>query len=86
MGKWIKFRQEILLAESDANLSFKDLCHLLRRFGFRERINGSHHIFSKPGVEEILNLQPKGKNAKAYQVGQVRDLILKHGLGNESDV
>ena len=85
MGKWDKLRQKILLAESDANIPFDDVCHLLRRYGFRERINGSHHIFSQSGVEEILNLQPKGKSAKAYQVEQVRGLILKHHLGSESD-
>ena len=56
----------------------------LRR-GFAERIRGSHHIFSKEGVEEILNLQPKGGKAKAYQVKQVRHVILKYKLGGESD-
>jgi hypothetical protein len=29
-------------------------------------------IFSKPGVSEILNLQPRGSLAKPYQVKQVR--------------
>ncbi len=35
----------------------------------------------KEGIEEILNLQPKGANAKPYQVKQVRNLILKYKLG-----
>jgi hypothetical protein len=30
------------------------------------------------GVEEILNLQPVGSKAKAYQVKQVREIILKY--------
>jgi predicted RNA binding protein YcfA (HicA-like mRNA interferase family) len=81
MGKWSKLRQKILLGDSDANIAFDDLCHLLRRLGFAERISGSHHIFSQSGVEEIINLQPKGRTAKTYQVGQVRDLILKYRLG-----
>jgi len=85
MGKWSKLRQQILLAESDANIPFDDVCHLLRRYGFRERTSGSHHIFSQSGVEEILNLQPRGKSAKAYQVEQVRGLILRHGFGSASD-
>jgi hypothetical protein len=72
MGKWNKLREKILLGESDANVSFDDLCHLLRRFGFAERISGSHRIFSLRGVEEIVNLQPKGGMAKTYQVAQVR--------------
>ena len=46
-----------------------------------ERIRGSHHIFTKVGVEEILNLQPKQGKAKAYQVKQVREMLLKYQLG-----
>ena len=84
MGKWSKLRQKILLGNSDASIAFDDLCHLLRRLGFDERISGSHHIFSQPGVEEIINIQPKGRMAKTYQVGQVRDLMLKYRLGEEA--
>ena len=71
---------------SDANISFDGLCHLLRRLGFAERIRGSHHIFTKEGIEEILNLQPKGRQAKPYQVKQVRSVILKYRLGGTPDV
>jgi predicted RNA binding protein YcfA (HicA-like mRNA interferase family) len=85
MGKWDKLRQRILLGEADSNLPFADVCHLLRRYGFKERIAGSHHIFCRQGVEEILNLQPKGKLAKAYQVGQVRQLLLKYSLGAQTN-
>jgi len=48
--------------------------------GFDERIRGGHHIFTKGGVEEILNLQSKGSKAKSYQVKQVRNVILKYKL------
>ncbi len=58
---------------------------LLRRLGFEERIRGSHHIFTKEGIEEILNLQPKGSQVKAYQVKQVRTVILKYQLGGQDD-
>jgi hypothetical protein len=34
-------------------------------------------------VAEILNLQPRGAHAKAYQVKQVRHVILKYKLGGE---
>ena len=47
------------------------------------RVRGSHHIFFKEGVEEILNLQPRGANAKPYQVKQVRNVILKHKLAED---
>ena len=49
------------------------------------RIRGSHHIFTKDDVEEILNLQPKGSKAKPYQVKQVRNMILKYKLGEKTD-
>ena len=71
MGKWKKLREKILVGDSDANISFEDLCHLLRRFGFQERVSGNHHIFSRKDVEEIINIQPRGALAKPYQVAQV---------------
>ena len=40
----------------------------------------SHHIFRKAGVEEKVNLQKDGSNAKPYQVKQVRNIILKYKL------
>jgi hypothetical protein len=56
---------------------------MLYRLGFEERIKGSHHIFTKKGIVEILNLQPKGAKAKPYQVKQARNVILKYKLGGE---
>ena len=85
MSQLDKLLAKILLGNSDANIPFAQLCQLLRRLGFEERIRGSHHIFTKDGVEEILNLQPKGSQAKAYQVRQIREVILKHQLGGEND-
>jgi predicted RNA binding protein YcfA (HicA-like mRNA interferase family) len=72
--------EQILSGRSDQNINFNDLRRLLQRCDFEERIRGSHHIFSRPDVEEIINLQPKGSKAKAYQVKQVRGLILKYKL------
>ena len=63
-----------------SSIRFSNLCALLRRLGFDERIRGSHHVFVRDDLDEILNLQPKGSDAKVYQVRQVRLLILKHGL------
>ncbi len=55
------------------------------KFGFSERVKGSHHIFTKKTVEEIINIQPIGSKAKAYQVKQVRNLILKYKLGADDE-
>jgi hypothetical protein len=76
-----KLLGDILRGNSDANISFSQVCHLLRRLGLQERIRGDHHIFTKEGVAEIINLQPKGSKAKPYQVKQVRDVIVKYKLG-----
>lgn len=68
---------------SDTNIRFDELCRLMKRLGFAERIRGDHHIFSRTGVEEILNLQPRGSLAKAYQVKQVRTVIVQYRLTEE---
>lgn len=81
MSQQDKLLAKILLGTSDTNISFTELCQLLRSLGFDERIRGSHHIFTQEGIEEILNLQPKGSQAKAYQVKQVRVVIIKYQLG-----
>ncbi len=78
-----KLLEEVLRGASDANIRFTGLCQLLRSLGFRERIRGDHHIFVKDGVEEILNIQPKGAKAKPYQVKQVRNIILRYKVGGE---
>jgi len=75
----------VLRGTSDASIAFADLCDLLTSLRFSVRVRGSHHIFSRDDIEEILNLQPKGSNAKAYQVKQVRQVILKYALARTSD-
>ena len=86
MGEQDKLLSQILRGMSDTNIPFNGLCHLLQRLGFAERIRGSHHIFTKEGIAEILNLQPKGRQAKPYQVKQVRGVMLKYRLGGAPDV
>lgn len=83
MGKHRKVFEHILSQESDANVGFAELRGLLVRLGFEERVRGSHHIFSMDGIEEILNIQPRGANAKSYQVRQFRDIIMCYNLNME---
>jgi hypothetical protein len=77
---------QILAGRSSHNIPFESLRTLLLRFGFLERIRGDHHIFSREGVGEILNLQPlpSGK-AKSYQVRQVRTVIVRYQLAETED-
>jgi len=76
--------EKVLSGLSDRNIEFSELRKLILSLGFAERINGDHHIFSKADIIEIMNLQPlKGGKAKAYQVKQVRSIILKYKLHKE---
>jgi len=44
---------------------------LLEAFGFvHVRTRGSHHAYHHPVANETLIIQPRGKDAKPYQVGQ----------------
>lgn len=62
-------------------LSFTEARALAVAAGFvLDRINGSHHIYAKTGVVEIIDLQPRGNKAKEYQVEQVLALIKKYNI------
>ncbi len=85
MSKQEKLLIKILRGTSDKNINFEEFRNLLLRMGFEERIKGSHHVLTKEGVEEILNLQPKSGKAKPYQVKQVRNIIVKYQLNLDED-
>lgn len=85
MSKHVKLLHTILGGRSDANVRFDDLVQLLLRLGFKERIRGDHHIFTRAGVDDIINLQPKNTMAKPYQVKQVRKIITGHRLEAHDD-
>ncbi len=85
MGRYEKLLLLILRGTSDTNIGFDELRTLLQRLGFEERVRGSHHVFRRDGVEERINLQREGVQAKAYQVRQVRGVILKYKLGGGDD-
>ena len=61
-------------------INFNDLCNVLNKLGFQQRIKGSHHIFFKNDIDEIINIQPRLNKAKEYQVKQVREIIVKYKL------
>ncbi|MFZ1262859.1 MAG: type II toxin-antitoxin system HicA family toxin, partial [Chitinophagaceae bacterium] len=80
MSKFEKIVLKVLSGNTDRNINFIDLCNLLETLGFDNRIKGSHHIYYKSGIDEIINLQPLNNKAKAYQVKQVRELLIKYKL------
>ena len=71
----------VLRGTSDKNVSFNDLRSLLLHLGLAERVRGSHHMFRREGVLELINIQCDGNKAKSYQIRQVRHVILKYRLG-----
>ena len=75
-----KLMQSIMSGTQDRNIKFADLQKILDAFGFQCRIKGDHFIYWKNSVDEIINIQPDGNQAKPYQVKQVRGIILKYGL------
>ncbi|MBA3656251.1 MAG: type II toxin-antitoxin system HicA family toxin [Gemmatimonadaceae bacterium] len=83
MRAFQKLLLRVLNGESDQSIRFNDLCVLLVRLGFRERQQrGSHRIFYRDGLQEIVNLQSRNDGgAKPYQVRQVRGIIIKYQLG-----
>ena len=63
------------------NVAFSDFVNLVRGFGFTlERISGSHHIFVHPDIQELVNIQPVGREAKPYQIHQFLGLVEHYGL------
>ena len=73
--------ERVLSGTADRNIRFDELRAVLLALGFEERVRGSHHIFTRDDIAEILNLQPRdGGLAKPYQVRQVRDVIVKYRL------
>jgi predicted RNA binding protein YcfA (HicA-like mRNA interferase family) len=78
-----KTLRRLLSGTADAAIRFDDLCQLLESLGFERRVKGSHHLFRKTGVEEKINLQRAGAQAKPYRVKQVRAVILKAKLGSK---
>jgi len=85
MSSHRKLLLKILEGGADANIPFAGLSALLDRLGFEKRVRGGHHIFTRDGVAEILNLQPRGAQAKPYQVKQVRAVIVRYRLGGLTD-
>jgi predicted RNA binding protein YcfA (HicA-like mRNA interferase family) len=80
MGKHEKLLQKILSGRQDTSINFSEAVALLDALGFSMRRNGSHHIFYREGVTEIINIQPDGSKAKPYQIKQIREIVLKYKL------
>ena len=63
------------------NIQFVEMVKLVEGFGFvLSRTSGSHHIFERPGIPEIVNVQNVKGQAKPYQIRQFLKLVEKYNL------
>lgn len=71
---------DIVEGKRDSNIRFSELQALLSRLGFECRIKGDHFIYYRHDIPEIINIQPQGNKAKAYQIKQIRLLLNKYNM------
>ncbi len=73
-----------LLQSTNRTVSFRGFVALIEGFGFRPiRTKGSHQSFAHDACPKLLVIQPKGKDAKCYQVREFLDLVEAFGLQSE---
>jgi hypothetical protein len=66
---------------SPANMRFADMVALVQAFGFRlSRTSGSHHIYVRAAVTELVNLQNVRGQAKPYQARQFLRIVERYNL------
>jgi hypothetical protein len=68
------------------NIRFSDMVALVEAFGFRwSRTSGSHHIYARRDVPELINLQNVRGQAKPYQVRQFLKIVERYNLVLDED-
>jgi predicted RNase H-like HicB family nuclease len=69
------------LKRASASIRFEEICKDAVDFGFVYKGGrGSHRIFIRQGINEILNFQNVRGMVKPYQVRQFIKIIEKYGL------
>lgn len=76
-----KFEIYEALKQHPKNVRFETLCRAAELFGFRYRGGkGSHHVYVKEGVRDLLNFQNVKGKAKPYQVKQFLKIVEQYKL------
>jgi predicted RNA binding protein YcfA (HicA-like mRNA interferase family) len=71
----------LLLQSTDRSVDFRDFVAMIEAFGFANvRVRGSHRSYAHPGCNALLVIQPKGKDAKRYQVHEFLGIVEENGL------
>lgn len=75
------------LKRNPKNIRFAVICRAAEVFGFRHKGGkGSHRIYVKEGVREMLNFQNVKGKAKPYQVKQFLKVVDRYKLLEKEDV
>ncbi|MBY0282527.1 MAG: type II toxin-antitoxin system HicA family toxin [Sphingomonas sp.] len=70
-----------IVANPRASIPFRDFERLVVAFGFSPiRQLGSHRLYARPDVRFVVNIQPRGKEAKSYQIQQFLAMCDQYGL------
>lgn len=71
----------LLLQSTNRAVNYRDFIAMVEAFGFRNiRTKGSHATYVNPTCSSPLVLQPKGKDAKRYQIRNFLDIVEEYGL------
>ena len=71
----------LLVQSTDRSVDFRDFLAMLEAFGFENvRIKGSHRSYVHSACKALLVVQPKGKDAKRYQVREFLGIVEENGL------
>lgn len=68
------------------NVQFSEMETLIKAFGFTlARVSGSHHIYNRADIPEIINIQNRKGQVPTYQVRQFLSLIEQYNLSLEEE-
>ena len=69
------------IQNSSKNIRYGDFVTLIEAFSFRRiRGEGSHNIYERIDVPEMVNIQNEEGKAKPYQVKQFMSLVVRYNL------
>ncbi|WP_066646572.1 MULTISPECIES: type II toxin-antitoxin system HicA family toxin [Sphingomonas] len=70
-----------ILANPRSSIPFPDFERLVVAFGFElRRTTGSHRQYARPDIPYVVNIQPRGKEAKSYQIQQFLAICDQYAL------
>jgi predicted RNA binding protein YcfA (HicA-like mRNA interferase family) len=71
----------LLLQSTDRSVDFRDFLAMIQAFGFVfTRSRGSHQSYTHPACPALLVVQPRGKDAKRYQIREFLGIVEEYGL------